>query len=238
VSQPADTAQTLAAGSSPCRHADRPTPSDPVAPLTLAESNLIACPECDLLQQQVALPAGGVAICPRCQGRLYRSTPHGLQHSLAFSLASVILFLLANSFPIIGLELQKSTNATTLLGSVAYLFNHGLQPVAILVLLTTVLVPALELLAMLAILLPLQFNRVGPGLAHLFRLVQWIHPWGMVEVFMLGIIVSLIRVSGFAEVQPGIALWSFAALMLLMAGAAEQFNERELWARVAQLQHA
>lgn len=202
------------------------------------ESNLIACPECDLLQQQVTLPAGGVAICPRCNGHLYRSTPHGLQHALAFSLASAILFLLANSFPIIGLELQKSSNATTLLGSVAYLYNHDLEPVALLVLVTTVLIPALELLAMLAILLPLQFGTVAPGLSHLFRLVQWIHPWGMVEVFMLGIIVSLIRVSGFAEVQPGIALWSFAALMLLMSGAAEQFNERELWAKVARLGHA
>lgn len=201
-------------------------------------SNLIACPECDLLQQQVALPAGGVAICPRCDGHLYRSTPHGLQHALAFSLASAVLFVLANCFPIIGLELQKSTNATTLLGAVAYLYNHGLQPVALLVLVTTVLIPALELLALLAILLPLQFNKVPPGLSYLFRLVQWIHPWGMVEVFMLGIIVSLIRVSDFAEVQPGIALWSFAALILLQSGAAEQFNERELWAKVVRLQHA
>jgi paraquat-inducible protein A len=199
---------------------------------------LIACPECDLLQHEVRLPAGGVALCRRCQGHLYRSTQGWLARSLACTMASLILYLLANSFPIIGLELQKTRNATTLIGAIKYLFEHDLHPVGFLVLITTVIVPAIELLGMLTILLPLYFGKIVPGLPWLFRLVQSIRPWGMVEVFMLGIIVSLIRVSGFAAVQPGVALWSFAALMVLMTIGAWHFNPRELWAQVDRIRDA
>ena len=198
---------------------------------------LIACPECDLLQHEIPLPTGGVALCRRCQGHLYRSTSRWLERSLACTIASLILYVLANSFPIIGLELQKTRNATTLIGAIQYLFEHDLHPVGFLVLITTVIVPALELLGMLTILLPLHFGKIVPGLPWLFRLVQSIRPWGMVEVFMLGIIVSLVRVSGFAAVQPGVALWSFAALMVLMAVGAYHFNPRELWAHVDRIEH-
>lgn len=199
---------------------------------------LIACPECDLLQHEIALAPGGTALCQRCQAHLYRHTRHGMERALACTIGALILFFLANSFPIIGLELQKTRNATTLLGSVRYLFDHHLQLVAILVLLTTVIIPAIELFAMLAILLPLRLGRVPQGLPWLFRMVQWSHPWGMVEVFMLGIIVSLIRVSDFATVEPGVALFSFAGLMLLMTAGSYNFNRRELWAAVAAIKHA
>lgn len=199
---------------------------------------LVACPECDLLQQEIVLRTGGTALCCRCQAHLYHHTPNGLERALACTIASLILFFLANSFPIIGLELQKTRNATTLLGSVQYLFDHHLQLVAILVLMTTVIIPAIELFSMLAILLPLRLGYVPNGLPWLFRMVQWSHPWGMVEVFMLGIIVSLIRVSGFAAVEPGVALFSFAGLMLLMTIGSYNFNRRELWAAVAAIKHA
>ncbi len=198
---------------------------------------LIACPECDLLQTEITLPPGGTALCQRCQAHLYRHTPNGLERSLVCTIASLILFFLANSFPIIGLELQKTRNATTLLGSVYYLFDHHLQLVAILVLMTTVIIPAIELFAMLAILLPIRLGRVPHGVRWLFRMVQWSHPWGMVEVFMLGIIVSLVRVSDFAEVEPGVALFSFAGLIVLMTVGSYNFNRRELWAAVAAIKH-
>lgn len=193
---------------------------------------LIACQECDLLQQEIELPPGGTALCTRCNAPLYRSTPHGLERALICTIVSVILFLLANAFPIIGLELQKTRNATTLLGSVIYLYQHGLEPVAALVFATTLLVPSIELTAMLYILLPLRLGYVVGGLPRVLRLVQIIHPWGMVEVLVLGIIVSVVRTSNFATVEPGLALWSFAALMVMLLASAFYFNERDLWACV------
>jgi len=192
----------------------------------------IACQQCDFLQQEIELPPGGTALCSRCKAPMYRSTPHGLERALICTLVSIVLFLLANTYPIIGLELQESRNATTLLGSVVYLYQHGLEPVAALVFTTTLLVPSIELAAMLYILLPLRLGYVGPGLPQVLRLVQTIHPWGMIEVFMLGIIVSAVRTSNFATVEPGLALWSFAVLMLTLMASAFYFNERDLWACV------
>ncbi len=199
--------------------------------------HLVACPECDLLQQEIELEPGGVAVCQRCQSHLYHHTPHGLNRALACTIASLILFLLANSFPIIFMELQKARNATTLFESILYLFEHDFYPIAMLVLLTTIIIPAIEIIAMLTILLPLRLGIVIPGLSWLFRLVHAIRPWGMMEVFMLGIIVSLIRVAGISNAAPGIALWSFAGLMFAMTMSAHYFNPRELWATVEKLQN-
>jgi paraquat-inducible protein A len=198
-----------------------------------ADGTLIACRECDLLQAQIALPPRGVAVCSRCGAQLYRNTPHGLERALVCTVSSAILFVMANSFPIIGLELQKTTNATTLFGAVQYLFMHDLEAMALLVFFTTIVAPCVELAAVLYILIPLRLGFVARGLPRVFRLVQIIHPWGMIEVFVLGIIVSAVRVSSFATIEPGIALWSFAALMLMLAASAYYFNERDLWACVA-----
>jgi paraquat-inducible protein A len=192
----------------------------------------IACQQCDLLQQEIELPPGGTAVCSRCKAPMYRSTPHGLERALICTIVSIVLFLLANTYPIIGLELQETRNATTLFSSVVYLYQHDLESVAALVFTTTLLIPSVELAAMLYILLPLRLGYVARGLPQVLRLVQIIHPWGMIEVFMLGIIVSVVRTSNFATVEPGLALWSFAMLMLTLIASAFYFNERDLWACV------
>jgi paraquat-inducible protein A len=163
---------------------------------------------------------------------MYRSTPHGLERALICTVVSIVLFLLANTYPIVGLELQETRNATTLFSSVVYLYQHDLESVAALVFTTTLLIPCIELAAMLYILLPLRLGYVARGLPQVLRLVQIIHPWGMIEVFMLGIIVSVVRTSNFATVEPGLALWSFAMLMLTLIASAFYFNERDLWACV------
>lgn len=193
---------------------------------------LIACQECDLLQHEVVLAPYCVALCSRCNAHLYRDTPHGLDRTLALTLSSTFLFILANLFPLVGLEMQKNHHATTLLGAVRLLYEQDLLLVAGLLLTTTVMVPAIELTAMLYILLPLRLGHVAPGLPSVFRVVHAVRPWGMVEVFMLGVLVSVVRLSNFATIESGISLWSFAALMVLLTASAHSFNERNLWACV------
>jgi len=189
----------------------------------------IACPECDLLQHEVLLPSRGVAVCARCGAELYHDTPSGLDRTLAFTICGVMLYCLANFFPLIGLELKGNQSTTTLYGAVHALYDQKLEPVAVLVFVTTILVPGLELLCMTYILLPLRIGVTAHGFTLVFRFVQAIHPWGMVEVFMLGILVSVVKLSNFANVLPGIALWSFAGLMLMIAAVAQSFNPRDLW---------
>ena len=201
-------------------------------PATAPSSLLIACPECDLLQHEVALRSHGVALCHRCGAQLYRETNNGLDYTLAFTLTSLLFFAVANTFPLVQLEVQGATTSATLFGAVRALVSQDLVSVATLVFITTILVPALEMATMMYILIPIKLGHSVPGVPAAFRFVQAIRPWGMVEVFMLGVLVSVVKLATFANVIPGIALWSFGALMMSLSGAAHFFNPRDIWHRV------
>ena len=194
---------------------------------------VIACHECDMLQREIALPQGGVVNCRRCGAELYRSRPYSLERTLALTAGAIVLFAIANAFPIVGLKLQGQVIQTTLYHTVQTLWNEDMKSVGALVFVTTMLMPALELFALTYLLLPLQLGRVLPHTAFIFRMMQTVRPWGMVEVFMLGVLVSLVKLAHLAGVVPGIALWSFGALMFVMAAVAAVFDPRELWSRMS-----
>jgi paraquat-inducible protein A len=198
----------------------------------MADARLIACHECDLLQREVPLPVKGVALCGRCGGELYRSHPHSLERTLALTAAAILLFVIANSFPIIGLKLQGQVIQTSLFNTVRTLWNEDMRSVSVLVFTTTMLMPGLQLLALTYLLLPLRNGRPPRYFAIVFRTLQSVRPWGMVEVLMLGVLVALVKLAALAGVVPGIALWSFGVLMFLMAAIAAVFDPRELWTRM------
>ena len=184
---------------------------------------LIACHDCDLLQHEVTPPVGGVASCPRCGAVHYRNTLNSRERSLALAITAAILFIIANLYPIAGIESQGNRHASTLFGAVHTLWHDGSPLIAMLVFFTTMLVPALELALLIWLL---GTKRPAPwGL----RLVLALQPWRMIEVFMLGLLVSIVKLSHLATIQPGIALWSFAALMPLFAALSSNFNARDLW---------
>ena len=197
------------------------------------DAPLIACDECDLLQREVPLSQGGVAHCGRCGAELYRNRPNSLERTLALTLGAIVLFAIANAFPIIGLKLQGQVIQTTLFHTVQTLYQEDMKPVAALVFVTTMLMPALELLALTYLLLPLHLGRAPRHFAFVFRMLQTVKPWGMVEVLMLGVLVSIVKLANLAGVVPGLALWSFGVLMLLYAAIASVFDPRELWARLS-----
>ena len=204
----------------------------------MAEAKLIACHECDLLQREVHLPLGGIVRCGRCGAELYRSHPDSFDRSLALTAGAIVLFILANSFPIVGLKLQGQVIQTTLFHTVQTLWDGNMKSVGILVFATTMLMPALELFALTYLLVPLRLGRAPPYFAIVFRTMQTVRPWGMVEVFMLGVLVSLVKLAHLAGIVPGIALWAFAALMFVMAAIAAVLDPRDLWARVAAAREA
>ena len=197
----------------------------------MSAAPLIACHECDLLQREALLPAGGVARCRRCGATLYRSHPQSLERTLALTTGAIVLFVIANAFPIVGLQLQGQLIQTTLYNTVRTLYDEDMKPVAALVFVTTIAMPALELLALTYLVLPLRLGRVPRHFAPVFRVLEAVRPWGMVEVFMLGVLVSLVKLAHLASVVPGVALWSIAVLMLVMAAIAATFDERALWAK-------
>lgn len=197
---------------------------------------LLVCNQCDLVQSEAPLKAGDKARCVGCEKVLYRSQPHGLKLSLIFAITSAALFLIANAFPIVTISSQGLTNSTTLLEAASRLIQDGISSIAVLVFITTFLMPALEILILLYLLIPLSLGRIPPGLSIGFRLICIVKPWAMIEVFMIGLLVTITKLNAFASVSPDIGLISFVLLMLSVTVATSNFDVHTFWRQVEALQ--
>jgi len=193
---------------------------------------LIACRECDLLLREILVSPNGAACCRCCGAPLYRNTPNSLNRTLVLSLTAITLFIIANVYPILGIEIQGTRNVTNLYGAVRFLWNQEMRIISCLVCVTTILVPAIELTMMIYLLLPIRLRRIPPGIALILRILQKIKPWGMIEVFMLGVLVSLVKLTDLSTVIPGVALWALGGLTLLFSAIAASFNPRDVWAHL------
>lgn len=210
--------------------------NDPIplpAPGRTGESpSLVACPDCDLLNRLDG-PAAATLLCARCGAVLRRHRPNSIDRTLALVVAALLLFTLANAFPFLAMKTGGFVQETTLLSGVQELWRQGLRLLAALVFATCVLVPAAQLTGLLTILLPLRLGlRPPPGAARILRLVQAAAPWGMMEVFMLGILVALVKLGHMATIVPGVSVFSFAALIVVMAAAFSTLDPPLLWARL------
>jgi paraquat-inducible protein A len=195
--------------------------------------HVILCDSCDAICDRVPLGEREIASCPRCGIELERH--HGAQREriLPLTVASLIVFVIANLFPIVEIELRGLRSETTLAGAVIALAGDGRSLLALLVLATTLLMPLLHLLILLWLLVPLQWGRGcrAAGFAPLVRALQALLPWGMVDIFLLGVLVAIIKLSSMATVLPGPALWAFMALTVLLT-MVTAFDPRRLWQMV------
>ena len=198
----------------------------------MSHPSLTECPECGLLQRHKPPPPGGLIECARCGSVLHRDRPDSLNRTLALTLAGLLLFVIANSFPFIAFNLRGNETHTTLLTGVLNLYDAGQWGIAAVVLFTSVLAPGLQLTLLLAVLVPLALERMPPWLPRLFRLVRTLAPWGMMDVFMLGILVSVVKLADMANIVPGASLFAFAALILVLAAAQAALDPDLVWSRV------
>lgn len=194
--------------------------------------SLIACHECDLLHQSRALPMGATARCVRCGAVLYRRKRNSLDRVLALTIAGLILFIVANVYPFLTFRLEAQIQETTLATGIIELYHQGMWIVAGVVFMTSIVMPLLELTGMLYVLLPLKFNRRPWNLPFFFRTIRGFKPWGMMEVFMLGILVAFVKLSKMASIIPGIALYAFMILIFVLAASAAALDPHIVWDRL------
>jgi len=199
----------------------------------MAENILTLCDECDLLQRSPPLPPSGSSHCARCGHRLHRHRPNSLDRTLALTLAGLVLFIIANTYPFLSFEMQGQTTQTTLISGVRDLADQGKQLVAAVVLFTSVLAPGLQLLLLLIVLAPLKLGaRLPPHYPTLFRWFRTLAPWGMMDVFMIGILVSVVKLSEMATIVPGPSLFAFVVLIFVLAAAQASLDPDIVWERV------
>lgn len=192
---------------------------------------LIACRNCDALFRRPPLRNGDRAICPRCGTPLLRECPR-VDHLLALSLSAAVCFFVANTFPVIGISVGGRTQTTTLWGSALSLADHDTAPIAIVVALALVVVPAMQISLLCWILGFAHAGRRAPLQNMLLRIWSTLEPWSMVEVGVLGGLVAVVRLNGLLNVRIGIGMWAMAALALLLT-VLTHWDSRSLWARLA-----
>jgi paraquat-inducible protein A len=201
-----------------------------------ANRSLVACHECDLLQRQPAPAKHGYVQCRRCGAPLFRNIPNSVNRTIALSLAGLILFIVANVFPFLSFEIGSQATQTTLFTGVRQLYAQGVWLLAGLVFFTSILAPLLQLLLMLYVFVPIKFSRVARYTKQAFRLLRHVRDWNMIEVFMIGILVALVKLTKMATIVPGIAMWSFLVLIFLVTGASASIDGRIVWRRLGQAQ--
>jgi paraquat-inducible protein A len=196
-------------------------------------NSLTACHECDLLYELPPFPEGSVAKCSRCGAVLRRHKRNSLDRTLSWAIAGLILFAVANTYPFLALKSEGLVRETTLITGVEQLYKQDMRSVAVLVFLTSILFPFLQLAGTLYLLLPLKFKRLPwwkPALV--FRFIRTIQPWAMMEVFMIGILVSAVKLAKMASIIPGLALYSFVILIFVLAAVAASLDPHLVWDRL------
>jgi paraquat-inducible protein A len=146
--------------------------------------------------------------------------------------AAAILYLVANSVPMLGLTVVGRDAFTTVIGGAQHLWADGRQTVAVLVLFTAVIAPALQIGLMLAIVLGARRNPVPAWVGRLMRHHQLTRTWSMIEVMMLGVLVALTKIADYATVLPGLALFVLGALIFVLAGMQASFDQHQVWQRI------
>lgn len=191
-------------------------------------SGLTACPDCDLLQRNPPESTHTI-LCSRCGATLYRIVPHALEMTLALMLSAAALYLLAILYPVMTLNLHGRETEATLLGMAAAFHDGGMTSVGVVVFITLVIMPGLEIAAMLYQLVPPRFGIVPPGLALVARMRRAAKPWGMIEVFVLAALVSVGRLEQLADLEVHAAFWALAVMMFLIAISDTIFDEHTYW---------
>lgn len=197
--------------------------------------SMIACHQCDLIHHIPPLPERTTARCTRCGALLLRTKANSIDRTLALLLAGLILFSLACSFPFLAIRSGTSTQETALVTGVNNLYQQGMPGLATLVLLTCVLIPLLQMLTLLYVLAPLKFNQAAPFASNVFRWHRILQPWGMMEIFMLGIVVALVKLSAMATIIPGIALIAFAVLIFVLAAMFSVLEPQLVWRKLMEI---
>lgn len=207
------------------------------ARMTTATPSRIVCHECDLLIGVPLLAIGQKAYCPRCNYLLTANRRSAQDKVFAFGVAGLMFLLLANAFPFLGFSAKGQEHSVTLLQSVAILITENFPSLAAIVFASIIAIPAAFLAGVVYVSSALALHRLLPGTATILRWVLLLLPWSMAEIFLIGILVSFIKIVAIAEVALGLSFWSYVLFSVCMTVVVLHLDKREIWQRVRTLTH-
>lgn len=193
------------------------------------ELRVIGCPACGLVCR--AAPPGANIECPRCTCALHARKPHSIGRTWALLIASALLYLPANALPIMHTTTLFDDRHDTIVGGVLTLWAAGSWDLALIVFLASVVVPLAKIGILSVLLLSVQFGWLSGRRrrTRLYRLVEWIGQWSMLDIFVVVLLVALVQFSTLARVEPGPGAIAFGAVVVLTLLAAQSFDPRLIW---------
>lgn len=194
---------------------------------------IVACHECGTVHRVHALKPGAGANCATCGAMLYSRHRAGLERILALYVAAAILFVLANAFPFMSLNIEGRVQQAELFSSGLALWHADMPFLAAVVLAFAVLLPAVKIAAALWVLVPLHFGRLPLFAAWSIRLFDRLRPWAMMEVYLLGVMVAYVKLIDLAQIGLGPSLWAFVALIVTIVAADAALDDQDLWEKIA-----
>jgi paraquat-inducible protein A len=197
--------------------------------LTAAQVGLVSCGICGLLSRPAAAAEPGY--CPRCGAALEGRRPQSIQYTWALVIAAAICFIPANVLPVLSTTTLGSSESDTIMGGVVFLYTSGSWPLALIVLIASVMVPLGKLVALGYLLITVQRGSITSNheRTRLYRLVEFIGRWSMLDVFVDTFTVALVQLQPLMSVAPGPGVLFFAAVVVLTMIAAESFDPHLIW---------
>ena len=193
-----------------------------------ADAGLLACLTCGLLSRA---PPAAAAACPRCGRHLHARKPAALLRAWTFLVSAMVLYVPANILPIMESESIFGSQRDTILSGVVFLWSSGSWPFAVIVFVASIVVPLLKMLALITILIAVHHGvkRHCEDLARLYRLLEVIGRWSMLDIYVVAILVTLVQIQLLATVTPGTGAAAFGAVVVLTMLATMSFDPRLIW---------
>jgi paraquat-inducible protein A len=176
-----------------------------------------------------AMPPGARAVCRRCDAVLRHTRRDPLSLPLALNISALILFGLGATLSLMSVSTAGQERIAGLLSGPREMEQYGLWEISLVVLVTTVAAPLARVLCMLAVLIGLRLKRPPSDLREIYAWVEHLRPWSMVEIYLLGLFVAYVRLSGMATVDLGPAIYALGGLMVIMVLADHMLDEQAVW---------
>jgi paraquat-inducible protein A len=200
----------------------------------MAAESMVSCDTCGLVQAVEPLAPGMVAECTRCGSFLTaRRSTSSLHVTAALSLAALVLYVPANVYPIMKMYLHGAYSESTVWDGIKILMDHHEWAVAIIVFMASMVIPLVKLAGLFSLVVTsrMGWGRRLRGRTHLYKFIDAIGPWAMLDVFLLAVLVALVKLQGWAEILPGTGLFAFTAMVVLTMLASAAFDPKLIWQR-------
>lgn len=196
--------------------------------LNKRSSNIVECHECALSVDISLLNDRQKALCPRCGLVLTAKHHNALDRIIAYSISAICFLLLSLPFEFLSFRSNGIERKIDILASLTILNNNNYHVLAVLEVLTIFVIPALILFSLIYLTIPLRKGIYPRGGHYLLKLIYQLLPWSMVEIFVVGVLVSLIKIISLADISLGPSFYAYILFSLAMTAAVLHLDKHQI----------